>query len=140
MGAVNTHSKLSPSSASRWINCPGSIKLIAQCPESETSVHAAEGTVAHDLGEQRVTNKITKAQLIDKIGETVTVTHQITSDEKKKSVIKAIIFLAMGGLLCCFALFLGWLAFDGYYIPKLCKKSKQWIFRHKINANKFMEM
>ena len=42
------HARLAPSSASRWINCPGSIRL-SEGIEGESSVYAAEGTAAHEL-------------------------------------------------------------------------------------------
>lgn len=50
----NAHSKLSLSSAKRWMNCPGSIRLIAQAPESEPSIYAAEGTAAHSALESKL--------------------------------------------------------------------------------------
>lgn len=40
------HAVWSPSSASRWMNCPGSIALEKQFPDVE-SEHAREGTAAH---------------------------------------------------------------------------------------------
>ena len=47
-----SHSKLSPSAAKRWLTCPGSVALIAALPEGRrTSKFAAEGTVAHEVGE-----------------------------------------------------------------------------------------
>ena len=46
------HSVFSPSSAKRWMTCPGSIALSMQCPEPETSKYAEEGTRAHDLAER----------------------------------------------------------------------------------------
>lgn len=42
------HAKLSPSGASRWMACPGSVVLEAGRPD-EDSVFAAEGTAAHIL-------------------------------------------------------------------------------------------
>lgn len=44
------HSRLSPSATSRWLNCPGSLKL-SEGIEQEVSVYAIEGTKAHDLAE-----------------------------------------------------------------------------------------
>ena len=45
------HAKLSPSGASRWMECPGSIALEADFPDS-SSEYAAEGTLAHDISAQ----------------------------------------------------------------------------------------
>lgn len=45
------HAKLSPSSAERWITCPGSVALSAKMPRQPGSVYADEGTAAHTLGE-----------------------------------------------------------------------------------------
>lgn len=44
------HSKLSPSSASRWLACPGSLTI--ESDEPTGSEYAAEGTVAHRLALQ----------------------------------------------------------------------------------------
>lgn len=49
------HAKLSPSSAKRWINCPGSPRLIGELPKHEqqrSSDYADEGSAAHALGEE----------------------------------------------------------------------------------------
>lgn len=45
-----SHALLSPSSASRWLNCTPSARLEQQFPET-TSEYADEGTLAHKLGE-----------------------------------------------------------------------------------------
>lgn len=45
------HAKLSPSGASRWMACPGSIVLEAGYPD-DSSEYAAEGTLAHDIAGQ----------------------------------------------------------------------------------------
>ena len=44
------HALLSASSSHRWLNCPPSVKLEQELPE-KTSSYAAEGTLAHELGE-----------------------------------------------------------------------------------------
>lgn len=44
------HSRFAPSAAHRWMRCPGSITLSERlAAEDRTSIHAAEGTVAHDI-------------------------------------------------------------------------------------------
>jgi hypothetical protein len=45
------HSPIGASTAERWWNCPGSVKLIQRVPPSEGSVYSATGTVAHSMGE-----------------------------------------------------------------------------------------
>lgn len=50
------HSRFGGSSASRWMACPGSVVLCDQMPKQETSVWAAEGTLAHALAEHCLTN------------------------------------------------------------------------------------
>ena len=47
------HAKLSPSSSKRWMTCPGSVALIEKLAPKETpNRYAAEGTVAHEVGEK----------------------------------------------------------------------------------------
>ena len=52
---MSAHAKLSPSSASRWLSCPGSIALTDQAyPDGvpdQGSVYAQEGTLAHEVAE-----------------------------------------------------------------------------------------
>lgn len=49
---TNKHSNLGASSASRWMNCPGSVNLIESLPfKPESGVYAREGTAAHQLAE-----------------------------------------------------------------------------------------
>lgn len=48
------HSTLGASSAGRWINCPGSVKLCAKLPKEPPGAYADEGTAAHLLSEQRI--------------------------------------------------------------------------------------
>lgn len=45
------HAKLSPSSAERWMTCPGSIRLTKDLP-NDSSAYADEGTAAHALAER----------------------------------------------------------------------------------------
>lgn len=50
------HAVLSPSSAERWVTCPGSVRLIKQAEADglavdRDSVYAAEGTLAHTVAE-----------------------------------------------------------------------------------------
>lgn len=50
------HAVFGPSSADRWMACPGSINLSKDIP-SRTSPYAAEGTMAHELCEQLFAEK-----------------------------------------------------------------------------------
>jgi len=46
------HAICSASGAERWLNCPGSIALSKDAPDSPQSPYAAEGTRAHELAEK----------------------------------------------------------------------------------------
>lgn len=45
------HAKLSPSSASRWMTCPGSVAMSEGIADKSSS-HADEGTAAHEMAER----------------------------------------------------------------------------------------
>lgn len=61
MSAPVAHARLSSSSAHRWINCPGSVRLAEQYPDNG-SIYADEGTLAHEAAEQMIrTGKVTAA-------------------------------------------------------------------------------
>ena len=64
---VKSHAKLSPSSAKRWMNCPGSIRLIEELGiKDKTSKFAAEGTVAHEVGELCLLNDKSPSEYLGK--------------------------------------------------------------------------
>jgi hypothetical protein len=63
------HAKLSPSGAHRWMRCPGSIALEAPFPD-DSSVYAAEGTLAHLLASEELDGTKPAAE---RIGEQHTV-------------------------------------------------------------------
>lgn len=58
---------LSPSSAHRWMECPGSIKLSQGVPRT-TNVYADKGTVAHYIGEKCITEDMPASYFIGKKG------------------------------------------------------------------------
>ncbi|MCA3186928.1 MAG: DUF2800 domain-containing protein [Cupriavidus sp.] len=49
--ATRAHSKYGGSTASRWMNCPGSVALCETIPPLPSSAYAQEGTKAHALAE-----------------------------------------------------------------------------------------
>jgi hypothetical protein len=52
------HALLSPSSAARWMRCPGSVALIsAEKPAERTSAYAEEGTFAHAVAASLLMNE-----------------------------------------------------------------------------------
>jgi len=61
------HSKYGASSASRWLNCPGSVKLSETVPPQPSSVYAQEGTAAHKLGELCLLNNNNPSDYTDQL-------------------------------------------------------------------------
>lgn len=64
---MTLHATLSPSSASRWISCPASVRMSETVPVAPDSAYAQEGTAAHALAElmarDQILGKVTGAQL-----------------------------------------------------------------------------
>lgn len=60
---MSAHAKLSPSGASRWMNCPGSIEASKQYP-STSSIYADEGTFAHELASESLIYEWPAAHMI----------------------------------------------------------------------------
>ena len=54
----NKHARLSPSSAHRWLECPGSVTLEQDFPQDITSEFAEYGTAGHTLGEMCLTQEV----------------------------------------------------------------------------------
>lgn len=52
MPTPKDHALLSASSSHRWLNCTAAPRFEAQFPDGETSVYAAEGTLAHKICEE----------------------------------------------------------------------------------------
>ena len=71
------HAQLSPSSAVRWMTCPGSVALCKDLPNT-SSKYADEGTDAHELAAICLTPPGCKAA--DHIGRTMTEGHVVDAD------------------------------------------------------------
>ncbi|MDE5977971.1 MAG: DUF2800 domain-containing protein [Turicibacter sp.] len=55
------HALLSASGANRWMNCTPSARLEEQYGEKETSVYAAEGTLAHEIAELNLSHDLLRS-------------------------------------------------------------------------------
>lgn len=60
------HAKLSASGATRWLACPKSVALEAKY-EDTTSVYALEGTLAHNVAEAMLLEKLTGENYLERI-------------------------------------------------------------------------
>jgi hypothetical protein len=63
--SATEHAPLAPSAASRWINCPGSIKAISEAPPELSSSYAEEGTLAHSVFAQCLLEGRHAASVVD---------------------------------------------------------------------------
>lgn len=72
-----THALLSASAAKRWLNCPPSVRLTENMPDT-SSEYAAEGSLAHALGELKLRKRfeLMKKSVFDKTLK------EIKSDER----------------------------------------------------------
>lgn len=63
------HSELSPSGAKRWISCPASINFLRNIKKlpSKPSMHAEEGTAAHELAAYCLENEVKPESCVGKV-------------------------------------------------------------------------
>ena len=74
---MTKHAKLGASGAHRWRNCAGSINLSEGMPD-ETTIYAAEGTVAHKQAENLLAGgKVESGQIVHEDGYDVEVTSEM---------------------------------------------------------------
>ena len=59
------HSRFGGSSASRWMNCPGSVALLDTVPAKPDGPYAAEGTAAHFVAEQCLKDNLPASHFLD---------------------------------------------------------------------------
>jgi hypothetical protein len=64
--ANNSHSSLGASKAHRWMNCPGSVRMTRDIPETR-STYAEEGTAAHYLAETCLRKELDAAAYADRV-------------------------------------------------------------------------
>jgi Protein of unknown function (DUF2800) len=78
--SADVHAELGASSASRWMHCPGSVRLSRPYGgESRASSYAAEGAVAHALAEAALSGVSGPAigAVLEADGHSVVVTHEM---------------------------------------------------------------
>lgn len=71
------HSTIGASSAYRWFECPGSIRMIKGLPEITPSSYALEGTRAHEYFAKLLTNEMTIKSLPSDLVEPLTLAFDI---------------------------------------------------------------
>lgn len=69
--SASKHSQLAPSSAHRWLACPGSVALESAAPEPPSSSYALEGTAAHLLCELRLSGVLSARALTQAVGQLI---------------------------------------------------------------------
>lgn len=77
---AEAHSHIGASSAWRWLNCPGSVRLYKQLTERKATEYASAGTAAHELCEKCL---LSGKDPSDYIGETIAadgVDFEVTDD------------------------------------------------------------
>lgn len=83
------HALLSASGASRWLNCTPSARIAEQFEESETSVFAAEGTLAHEFGDLALTKYLKKiTPKVHKVRLKELRAHELYTDEMEEQTQK----------------------------------------------------
>ena len=83
-----SHAELGGSSAERWMNCPGSVRLSRGLPNLESS-YALEGTAAHDLAARSLGKHLAPATWLD------TEIHGVAVDEEMVSAVEAYVMEVM---------------------------------------------
>lgn len=74
------HAVLGASGAKRWMNCPGSVRLSAEVPFSDTgSVYAREGTAAHAVAEKCLLNGMDPVFYVGQKIEGIKVTREMAA-------------------------------------------------------------
>lgn len=73
------HSTLGPSSAGRWMRCPGSVRLTRHLEEAP-SEYAAEGTLAHTIAERCLVSGYDAFRYIGEVHEVDGFTFTVTDD------------------------------------------------------------
>lgn len=94
---MSGHSKIGASSAKRWMACPGSVRM-SQGVENVSSVFAAEGTVAHWIGEEVLKYRANCAS--DFLGRTVEQDgHKIEVTREMTDAVQVYVDTVMGDMM-----------------------------------------